>query len=320
MNHFSRKAGGAPLSLLVIASIAAVAAGAAVPGGQTPSQAAVASKGKPASEASYPSRPAAQDTSADGPDAPMTRAQGAAILNELRAIQLLIQNGGLANTTRRAAPPVRDVVVPISPGWRTLGRADAPVTVIEFTDLQCPFCRQLERTTFPELEKEYVDTGKVRFVSLDLPLTMHAYALGAAEAEQCAAQLGKFWEFRNAVLDDQAPPTPGVLLGHASQLGLNKGVFKKCLESKGGDAAVQAGTSVATALGVRGTPGFVVGRVAGGAIRGVVFTGARPISFFEQYINAALNQSPPASMEPGHNAGQPGAPSRGDMSGTSGSR
>jgi len=181
--------------------------------------------------------------------------------------------------------------VPIISGWRSVGRADAPVTMIEFTDLQCPFCRQFEKTTFAELKKQYVDTGKVRFVSLDLPLPMHQYAMGAAEAEQCAAQQGKFWQFRNAVLDDQEAPTPDVLSNHAAQLGLHAIQYQKCVEGKGGDAEVQAGRTTATALNVHGTPGFVVGRIEGGAVHGTLFTGSRPLTFFEQSIDRVLNQS-----------------------------
>ena len=291
MNVMRRKLSGARLSLIAIATLAVLAAAALVYGVRTPSHGAAALKGKQASQISCPNPSAAQNSSAEGPNAPMTKAQGAAILAELHTIQSLIQNGRVAPTAGRAAPAIRGVSVPIKSGWHSIGSADAPVTMIEFTDLQCPFCRRFETTTFPELKREYVDTGKVRFISLDLPLAMHQYALSAAEAEECAAQQGKFWQFRDAVLDDQTLPTPNVLLGHVSQLGLHKAEFQKCVEAKGGNAAVQAGQTVAASVGVHGTPGFVVGRAEGGVVRGVVFTGARPLAFFEQRINAVLNQS-----------------------------
>ena len=80
-----------------------------------------------------------------------------------------------------------------------LGRADAPVTLVEFTDLECPYCRAFHVGAFERLKREYIDTGKVRFVSRDFPLDFHPNARPAALAVRCAGEQGKFWEMRHAV-------------------------------------------------------------------------------------------------------------------------
>ncbi|HEV2416919.1 MAG TPA: thioredoxin domain-containing protein, partial [Terriglobia bacterium] len=146
---------------------------------------------------------------------PMTAAQGAAILSELRAIRLLLQMGAARGIGARPPLSVQPIKLQVGPGWHELGNADAPVTMIEFADLQCAFCRSFEISTFAELKKNYIDTGKVRFFARDLPLSIHPYALRAAEAGRCAGDQEKFWQFRDAVLRDQVPPATDVLLRHA---------------------------------------------------------------------------------------------------------
>ena len=80
-----------------------------------------------------------------------------------------------------------------------LGRADAPVTLVEFTDLECPFCRSFHVGAFEKVKQTYIDSGKVRFVSFDFPLDIHPNARPAALAVRCAGEQGKFWEMRHLV-------------------------------------------------------------------------------------------------------------------------
>ena len=82
------------------------------------------------------------------------------------------------------------------PQGYALGRPDAPLTMVEFTDLQCPFCRQYMLTTFDEIKKNWIDTGKLRYISRDFPLEFHPQAMPAARAARCAGEQGKFWEMR----------------------------------------------------------------------------------------------------------------------------
>src|SRR5512146_1268003 len=122
------------------------------------------------------------------PPATITREQADAILNELRQIRRLLEvNGRPAASPRPAQPPApRNIRMAVTAGWQVMGRADAPVTLVEFMDYQCPYCRRFHTDTFAELKKQYIDTGKLRFVSRDLPLSFHANALTAAQAVRCA--------------------------------------------------------------------------------------------------------------------------------------
>ncbi len=224
------------------------------------------------------------------PNAPMTVRQGEEILRELRAIRILLQDTAEVGVRARRSPVPRNVKMQVQPGWYEQGRADAPVTMVEFTDLQCPFCRRFQTTTFAEIEKDYVDTGKLRFIALSMPLPMHLYAAGAAEASLCAGAQGKFWQFRDAVLADRVPPTSIVLLKHAKELGLNLRKFQTCWKDDRYGKVIQAEKNEAAAVGIHGTPGFVVGRLEGGWIEGVAFTGARPFPFFERKIEKELDE------------------------------
>ncbi|MGH9327975.1 MAG: DsbA family protein [Terriglobia bacterium] len=231
-------------------------------------------------------------TESTAPSAPMTRAQGEEILRQLHAIRLLLENGGGRQFAgwRRVSPHA--VKLHIDPAWYALGQEGAPVTMIEFADLQCPFCRRFQDTTFAEIKKDYIDTGKLRFIARDLPLPMHPYALGAAQAERCAGDQGKFWQFRDAVLTDQEPPTQGVLLKHATELRLDLKEYQTCLNEGRHEQQIQAGRRDATALGLHGTPAFVIGRVDHGVLVGVAMQGARPFQFFQQIIDSALRGTP----------------------------
>src|ERR1035438_631380 len=108
-------------------------------------------------------------TPAPQQDAPLTREQGDAILNELKAIRQLLEKGvrpeAAAPATQAAGAPIT-AKLKIEGGY-SLGAKDAPLTMVEFTDYQCPFCRQFHQSTFPDIRKKYIDTGKVRFVSFD---------------------------------------------------------------------------------------------------------------------------------------------------------
>lgn len=226
---------------------------------------------------------------------PMTAAQGEAIVRELQAIRVLLRED--SGPGRRAGSPVTPwpAKIKINSGWHELGSSEAPVTLIEFTDLQCPFCRQFQTNVFAEIKRNYIDTGKVRFIALDLPLPMHPLAPQAAEAEHCAAAQGKFWEFREAVLDDKLPPTTDVLMRHAEELGLDSHKFQTCLNNDQYQKQIEVDQRDAGALGIHGTPAFVIGRVKEEWLDGLAVTGARPFAFFQQWIEQALTE---ASSEP----------------------
>jgi protein-disulfide isomerase len=111
------------------------------------------------------------------------------------------------------------------------GPAGARVAIIEFSDYQCPFCGKYDKETFPQLVKDYVDTGKVKYVFRDMPLDFHKNAFKAAEAAHCAGEQGRFWEMHDRLFANQTNLTPEDLVKHAAALQLTTGLFQQCLES-----------------------------------------------------------------------------------------
>ncbi len=102
-----------------------------------------------------------------------------------------------------------------------LGRPDAPLTMVEFTDLQCPFCNRFATQTFDQLKKDYIDTGKVRFISRDFPLDFHPQAMPAARAARCAGDQGRFWEMRTTLVKNAGQLSPAYITQTASSLKLD---------------------------------------------------------------------------------------------------
>ncbi len=177
----------------------------------------------------------------------------------------------------------------------TKGSADAKVTLIEFTDYQCPYCARHIRAVLPQLTKAFIDTGKIRYVLRDFPLTaIHKQAAKAHEAAHCAGEQGKYWEMHDQIFAHQKALQADKLAGYAKTAGVTDGpAFQACVDS--GKYAEQTKASVAegSKAGVRGTPSFLLGRTeADGTVKATkLIRGAQPYSVFQQQINALL--SPP---------------------------
>ena len=225
----------------------------------------------------------------------MTRDQADAILNELRQIHQLLQNqqaaaGQAKPAVAQAAAPSDKVKMTVGQGWYALGREDAPVTMVEFADYQCPFCRRFESDSFAQLKKNYIDTGKVRFVSRDLPLEFHPNAPGAAIAVRCAGEQRRFWEMHDALMQDTSNDlSPDAILKFAQKVNLDIPSFKTCFDEKRYVAAIQKDTADAGLLGISGTPSFVIGKTAKDQIDGVRIIGAVPYSVFDNTIKDVLS-------------------------------
>lgn len=229
---------------------------------------------------------------------PMTQAQGAAILEELRRIEILLASRQPLTENSNPAPDANvraQAHMSVEPGGYSLGRDDAPVVIVEFTDLECPVCQRFQTTMFSRLKADFIDTGKVRFITRDLPLPMHRYARAAAEAARCAGTQGKFWKFRDAVLSAGNPPSPEELTAAAREVGLDLNAFARCQQSGQFASEIDRDEEDAAKVGINGTPGFVVGRVANGWLDGTKWLGNRPYPFFQSAINAVLNG--PASTQ-----------------------
>jgi len=175
--------------------------------------------------------------------------------------------------------------------FNELGREDAPVSMIEFTDLQCPYCARYATETFPRIRAEYIDTGKLRYASRDLPLPFHAFAETAAIAARCAGEQGRFWEYREALFARQSSLGSQPYAALARELGLDVERLEACRSDGRQAAAVQADLALAGHNGIRSTPTFVIGRVVNGEFVGERFSGAQPFEAFKGKIEAALQQS-----------------------------
>lgn len=197
-----------------------------------------------------------------------------------------------AGTVARASDEPDRTTAEATVQFNVLGRADAPVTIIEFTDLQCPYCARHAMQTFPELRRRYIDTGKVRYTSRDMPLPFHAFAAPAAVANRCAGEQGRFWEFREAVFAAQSELGQAPYARIAAELGLDGEQFAACLRDPRPAAAVRADLELARRHGITSTPSFVIGRLVDGEFVGEMISGAKPYAEFAAKIEALLPPAP----------------------------
>jgi protein-disulfide isomerase len=219
----------------------------------------------------------------------ITREQADTLIQEIRQLRQAIEalRGPRAGAER---PPDEKVKVDLT-GVHVLGRADAPVTLVEFTDLECPYCRAFHVGAFERLKREYIDTGKVRFVSRDFPLDFHPNARPAAAAVRCAGEQGKFWEMRHVVTLNANALGPATYDRLAGELGLDAGTFSACVAADRYRAAIDGDVAAAMKAGVTGTPTFVLGPTTPGAsLEGVRIVGAQPFPAFEARIKALLGE------------------------------
>jgi len=141
-------------------------------------------------------------------------------------------------------------------GQPALGAKDAKVTVVEYSDFQCPYCSKAVPVVHAML-KEY--DGKVKLVYVNYPLQFHQYAYKAAEASECALDQGKFWEYHDLLFENQDKLTADDLKGYAKTLGLDTAKFDSCLDNGDKIPAVEADIAQAKQAGVSGTPTFMIG-------------------------------------------------------------
>ena len=208
-------------------------------------------------------------------------------LSEIR--QLLMQRPAQAAP---AAPTVSRVKVGNGP---SLGKPDAPVTLVEFSDYQCPFCGRFFSQTFAALKTQYIDTGKVRYVFRDFPLDqIHPQARKAAEAAHCAGEQSKYWEMHDALFNNQRALKLDDLKGYARQLGLDISAFGGCLDGGKHATTVSQHHAAGSEFGVTGTPAFFVGKSSSdGTIEATSIRGAQPITAFRQAIDRLLEDHKP---------------------------
>ena len=215
-------------------------------------------------------------------DQGITREQADEILKELRQIRQLLER-----QQAKAPQPQEEQVVKAKvnlEGFAMLGSKKAPLTIVEFTDYQCPFCQRFHTTAFPDLKKNYIDTGKVRFYSRDLPLNFHPDAMRAAEAARCASDQGQFWQLRDVMGANPNKLDMDSLVADVTNLKMDVKAFRACVESEKYKSAVQTDVMEAMKIGANGTPTFVVGKSTPNGVDGELMVGAQPYPMFEEKL------------------------------------
>lgn len=179
-----------------------------------------------------------------------------------------------------------------------LGDKNAPLTLIEFSDYECPFCKRTFDQLLPDLKKNYIDTGKVKLVYRDFPLSFHANAEKEAEAAECARAKGSdatYFKFHDQIFTQTTANGTGLALTQlpviAKDLGLNVNQFQQCLDSGKFKDEVAKDLADGMAAGVSGTPSWIIGESSkDGMITGNLIVGAQPFAAFKAVIDEKLDK------------------------------
>ncbi|MFM2655203.1 DsbA family protein [Vibrio owensii] len=150
----------------------------------------------------------------------------------------------------------------------SMGDDNATIAIIEFSDYQCPYCKRFTDNTFAKIKENYVDSGKVKYLTRDFPLGFHPQAKGAAIAANCSFKQGEYWPMRHALFSNMRNLNTAFYQKTASDLKLDIDKFSACLEDPQMAKDVENNIALASTLGIRGTPSFVVGRIEEGQLVG----------------------------------------------------
>lgn len=187
---------------------------------------------------------------------------------------------------------IRDISVDDDP---MKGNPEASITIVEFSDFQCPFCAKFHETTLPLLEQNYISTGKVNFVYRDFPIqSIHPNAIPAALTSECADDQGKFWEMHDMIFESQGIwqglevlQSVSIFKQYAADLGLDADEFDLCVDSGKHLDEIRNDLDDGRNYGVTGTPGFFVGNEKVGFTK---LIGAQPFSSFQKVIDSQLSR------------------------------
>ncbi|WP_426991522.1 DsbA family protein [Methylomonas sp. CM2] len=143
----------------------------------------------------------------------------------------------------------------------TLGKADAGIAILEFSDYECPFCGKHYKNVLPKLRESYIDKGKVKYVMKDFPLDFHAHAKKASLAARCAGEQKQYWAMHDAIFEARGQASDELIASVAQQYKLDESALKKCLDDPAQLTKVQNDIALGSRLGVNGTPAFLIGRI-----------------------------------------------------------
>lgn len=212
----------------------------------------------------------------------------AAVQRDLQELKTLLQQARPAPVAGQ--PPLPEIALSWD-GTSVKGEKNAKVVLVEYTDYQCPFCSRYVRDTFPQLEKDYIKTGKVKYVVREFPLeSIHPLAFKASEAALCAGEQKKYWEMHDRLFTDQKALGMKDLLKHGEAIGLNAAPFQQCVESGKHAPTVRRDLATGQKAGVTGTPSFFLGiEQPNGSVKVVkALKGAQPFAAFKEAIETAL--------------------------------
>ena len=215
------------------------------------------------------------------------------ILSEdIRLIKnILLKN--LGNTQKPSLPTVNVIDVEFELGNNPeKGIESAPLVLVEFSDYQCSYCKKHSIETYPHIQENFINTGKLRYVFIDNPLPNHSFATKAAESAHCAAEQNRFAEMHQKIMES-SPKSIDDLLSLALSLNIDMQKFKRCIESNKYANKVASNLSLAKRLNILNAPGFVLASSNPDnpkKVKGISFIrGARPFVQFKAQIDEALN-------------------------------
>lgn len=194
----------------------------------------------------------------------------------------VVNNDNAPTAEQLDVPQGGDISIEDEP---TLGDPNAKITMVEFTDYQCPFCSKYSTATFLQIKKEYIDTGKVFYAFKDFPLGFHPHAAVASEVANCAGDQDKYLEMHDKIFIGQGDwsgeeSVRDIFIGYAKKIGLDTKEFISCLDSGKYVEEIKEDIQQSVSVGVRGTPSFL--------INGNLFVGAQPFDSFKQAIDSQL--------------------------------
>lgn len=209
------------------------------------------------------------------------------IRKELQEIRDMIQAG---QNPQPSVPNIQNIEFELGRN-PVMGMNTAGLTMVEFTDYQCPYCARYAQETLSEIVNKFVDSGKIRYAIFDLPLSIHKLAFKAAEASRCARDQGKYWEMHDQMMANQS--TLDDLVSNAESVNLDLTRFKSCMDSNKYTDEVSDDMNMAKLLGISGTPSFVLAvtdQEDPTKIKGFsIIRGNQPFAAFEHAINHALD-------------------------------
>lgn len=202
--------------------------------------------------------------------------------------QTTLSQGQNTNTPTSSPLPTRPTKLTVSAGHLPLlGNQNAKVTIIEFSDFQCPFCRMFYEQTLPQIKKEYIDTEKVKLAYRHYPLSFHPMSMPSALASECANEQIRFWDYHDKLFEEQKKLGQGTvqyttddIKEWAQDIGLNTDQFNSCLDTEKYKVQIQKDIDEANSAGVNSTPTF--------SVNGEIVDGARPFADFKAAIDRAL--------------------------------